>query len=95
MDEHNVMFIFFLSQILTDCNLLISDLYVRIENSMSDNLTHCMLGNFSFSWRLLILSKLMFSKNYLRNTIIVSNSLHPQQVQHFVGPDLFPNRLQR
>ena len=28
-------------------------------------------------------------------TIRVSNSLDPDQAQHFVGPDLGPNRLQR
>ena len=39
--------------------------------------------------------KSMFSKNYFRNTIRVSNSLDPDQVRHFVGPDLGPNCLQR
>ena len=29
------------------------------------------------------------------NTIWVSNSLDPDQVRHFVGPDLDPNCLQR
>ena len=29
------------------------------------------------------------------NTILVSNSLDPDQAQHFVGPDLGPNCLQR
>ena len=29
------------------------------------------------------------------NTIIVSNSLDPDQARHFVGPDLGPNGLQR
>ena len=36
-----------------------------------------------------------FSKIYFRNTIRVSNSLDPDQAQHFVGPDLGPNCLQR
>ena len=40
-------------------------------------------------------SKLTFSKNSYRNTIRVSNSLSPDQAQHFVGPDLDPNCLQR
>ena len=39
--------------------------------------------------------KLSFSKNFIRNTIRVSNSLNPDQAQHFVGPDLGPNCLQR
>ena len=29
------------------------------------------------------------------NTILVSNNLDPDQAQHFVGPDLGPNCLQR
>ena len=40
-------------------------------------------------------SKSTFSKNYFRNTIRVSNNLDPDQVQHFVWPDLGPNCLQR
>ena len=39
--------------------------------------------------------KLTFSKNSLRNTIRVSNSLNPDQAQHFVGLDLEPDCLQR
>ena len=37
----------------------------------------------------------MFSKNSLRNTIRVSNSLDPDQARHSVGPDLGPNCLKR
>ena len=48
---------------------------------------------------LLIISKSTFSKNSFRNTIRVSNSLDPGQLQHLVrpdaGPDLGPNCLQR
>ena len=40
-------------------------------------------------------SKSTFSKNTFMNTIRVSNSLDPDQVRHFVGPDLDPNCLQR
>ena len=40
-------------------------------------------------------SKLTCSKNYFRNTIRVSNGLDLDQDQHFVGPDLGPNYLQR
>ena len=40
-------------------------------------------------------SKLIDQKNYFRNTIRVSNGLDPDQAQHFVGPDLGPNCLQR
>ena len=39
--------------------------------------------------------KLTFSKKSFRNTIKVSNSLDPDQAQHFVGPDLGPNCSQR
>ena len=58
--------------------------------------TLCMLGNFScfFVVRVLFL-KLTFSKKSFRNTIMVSNSLDPDQARHFVGPDLGPNCLQR
>ena len=45
--------------------------------------------------RLPIFSKSTFSKNSFRNTFKVSNSLDPDQAQHFVGPDLGPNCLQR
>ena len=37
----------------------------------------------------------MFSINSFRNTIRESNSLDPGHAQHFVGPDLGPNCLQR
>ena len=40
-------------------------------------------------------SKFTLSKNSFRNTIGVSNSLDPDQVRHFVRPDLGPNCLQR
>ena len=43
---------------------------------------------FIFFCRLLI-----FSKNYFRNYIRVSNRLVPDQAPYFVGPDLSPNCL--
>ena len=39
--------------------------------------------------------QIRFKKNSLRNAIIVSSSLDPDQDRHSVGPDLHPNRLQR
>ena len=39
--------------------------------------------------------KLMFLENSFRITVRVSNSLDPDQVRHFVGPDLGPDCLQR
>ena len=48
-----------------------------------------------FFCRLLNFSKLTFSKNSLRNTISVSNNLHPDQAWCSGGPDLGPNCLQR
>ena len=68
-----------------------------------------MLGNFTcflssvFSFfffgggvLLLLFFKLtFFQKHFFRNTIRVSNNLDPDQTQHFVGPDLSPNCLQR
>ena len=38
---------------------------------------------------------LFFSKKYLKNTIVVSNSFDSDHVQIFVGPDLRPNCLQK
>ena len=40
-------------------------------------------------------SKLTIYRNSFRNTIKVSNSLDPDQAQHFVGPDLGTNCLQK
>ena len=40
-------------------------------------------------------SKLIFSKNYFRNTIGVSDGLDSDQDRYSVGPDLSPNSLQR
>ena len=42
-----------------------------------------------------LFSKLDFFKNSFRNTIGMSNSLDSHQVQHFVGPGLGSNCLQR
>ena len=54
-------------------------------------LTICLLGNFAhFFVVCCFFSKLTFPKNSFRNMIRVSNSLDPDQVQHFVGPDLGP-----
>ena len=44
---------------------------------------------------LLIFSKSTFSKYSIRNIIRVSNTLDPDQVRRFVGPDLGPNCLLR
>ena len=53
-------------------------------------------GKFFVFRRLLIFfSKSTFSKNSFRNTIIVSNSLDPDQARHYVGPDLVLNCLQK
>ena len=38
-----------------------------------------------------LMSAEFFSKSSFRNTIQVSNSLDPDQVQHSVSPDLGPN----
>ena len=61
-------------------------------------LTLCMLGNFAcFFCRLQIFLKLTFSKKYFRNTIRVSNSLDPDQAQHFAksGSKLFAKVISR
>ena len=38
--------------------------------------------------------ELKFSISHFRNTFRVSNSLDPDQVERFVGPDFGPNCLQ-
>ena len=54
-----------------------------------------LLGNFScFLLSTDFFSKITFSKNSFRNTIIKSNSLDPDQARCFVGPNLGPNSLQ-
>ena len=51
---------------------------------------------FMLSCLLLIFFKInFFLKNSFRNTIKVSNSMDLDQARHFVGPDLYPNCLQR
>ena len=57
--------------------------------------TFYLLGNFALLCRLLFLSKSTFSKNPFRYIFRVSHSLDLNQAQHFVGPDLDPNCLQR
>ena len=54
----------------------------------------CMLENIAF-FPLLNFVKTNFSKKCFRNTIRVSNSWDPDQVQHIVEPDLVPIYLQR
>ena len=53
-----------------------------------------LLGNFS-CFKLLLSADFFsistFLKISFRNTIKVTNSLDPDQAQHFVGPDLDPN----
>ena len=38
--------------------------------------------------------KIIFLQKFFQNTIIVSNSLDPDQARHFGGPDLGPNCFQ-
>ena len=45
-------------------------------------------------YRLMIFFKINFFEIFFQNTIRVSNSLDPDQTQHFVGPDLGLNCLQ-
>ena len=60
--------------------------------------TKSLLGNFFmlFGRLLIFFIKINLSKkNSFRHTFRVSNSLDPDLAQHFVGPDLGPNCLQR
>ena len=43
----------------------------------------------------LVFSKSVFFKNSVRNNLLVSNRLDPDQARHFVRPDLGPNCLQK
>ena len=46
--------------------------------------------------RVLIFFKINFFEKFFQEYLIrVSNSLDPDQAQHFVGPDLGPNCLQK
>ena len=54
-----------------------------------------MLGNFSWFFVICwLVSKSTFSKHFFFAMPSVSNSLDPDQAQHFVGPDLGPKYLQ-
>ena len=55
----------------------------------------CVLGNLAYFFVVWIFFQNYFIKNAFRNIIRVSNSLDPDQAQHFVGSDLGPNCLQR
>ena len=61
-------------------------------------LLNCMLGNFEcffFLSSVDFFKDQLFLKKSFRNTIRVSNSLHPDQARHFVEPDLDPNCFQK
>ena len=72
------------------CSLGTNSFHVEICNSLPAG-KYCML----FCCLLIFFSKSTFLKNSFRNTLRISNSLDPDQGQHFVGPDLVLNCLQR
>ena len=75
---------------------MLSTLHIHNRKLNKLDLTLCLQGNFAcFFVNTDFFSKSTFSKNSFRNTIRVSNSLDPDQAQHFVGPDLCPICLQR
>ena len=51
------------------------------------------LNSFYVVCRSPLFSKLTFSNNSLRNTVRVSNGLHPYEDQHSVGPYLHGSKL--
>ena len=59
-------------------------------------LTHCMLGIFAcfLSSANCCCIFVFLRRKFFRNIIRVSNSFDPDQAQHFVEPNLGPNRLQ-
>ena len=64
-------------------------------NTYSDTLNLTYWELYHVFWSSADFSKLTFLKNSFKNTIRMSNSLDPDQAQHFVGPDLGPNCLQK
>ena len=69
---------------------------MNINSSWFNGLLYftCCVILLGFFGCLLIFSGIIVSKNSLRNTMSVSNSLDPDQAQHLVGLDLNPNNLQ-
>ena len=66
------------------------------SNSLQLSTELCMLGIFhAFLSSAYFFSNSTVSENIFRNTIRVSNSLDPDEAEHFVGPDLVPNYLQK
>ena len=62
---------------------------IRSCNLPTEFFSHAFLLSADF------LKKSSFSKKSFRNTFRLSNSLDPDQAQHFVSPGLGPNCLQR
>ena len=81
-DSHEISYLFFPKIKKDVAAVLIGVLRVKI------NSLHAFLSSDFFQNQL-------FQKRSFMNTIRVSNSLDPDQAQHFVGPDLGPNCLQR
>ena len=75
------------------------NIYIRISKLLFEiwwkNLEELVLGFHDFVAVCCLYSKLIFSMNIFGNTIRVSSALVPDQDQHYVGPDLGPNCLQR
>ena len=53
------------------------------------------MGNFSFFFTVLIFFKINFLEKFFQDYNQSVNNLDPDKTQHFVGPDLGPNCLQR
>ena len=54
-----------------------------------------MLGNFAFYFSSVVFCVLIFlSKTFFRNSFNASNSLDPDQVRRFLGPDVVLNSFQ-
>ena len=66
---------------------------MKEDHSKVFNTLHA--GQFCMLFCRLPFSKSTFSKSSFKNAIRVSNSLNPNQAQHFVGPDMGPNCLQK
>ena len=66
---------------------MLSCTFINSHSQVSDP------GPLGFFFVVFLLSAITFLKISFRNTIGVSSSMDPDQAQHFVRPDLGPNKL--
>ena len=82
--------IYHTSQLICPMNYI---MFIIASNQREDTIQ--VLNFHAFSSSADVSSKSTFSKNSLRNSLLVFNSLDPDQARHFVWSDLGSNCLQR